>query len=83
MAMNDLLPRIEAFIEKEGIKPTSFGQMVVADPGFVFGLRKGRSPRKATASWVCHWLQEAANGNFLAPAVRATFRGQSAVKENA
>lgn len=39
---------IEEFLSKAGMRPTVFGKDALGDPGFVFGLRKGRSPSLKT-----------------------------------
>ena len=35
---------VDDYLNATGLTPTAFGRNSVNDPGFVFGLRKGRSP---------------------------------------
>jgi hypothetical protein len=37
--------------------PTAFGKNAVSDPGFVFGLRSGREPRRDTITRVRDFMQ--------------------------
>lgn len=74
--MENILSRIEAFLEREGMTATEFGIQVVGDPGFVFGLRGDppdkppRKPRPFTVDWVNTWLDAAAEGRRLAASDR-------------
>lgn len=72
--MTELLDKIETFLAKEEMPPTAFGTLVLGDPGFVFGLRAGRTPRKYTADWVENWLNKAAEGTRLPAADRLSLR---------
>jgi hypothetical protein len=38
------LEKVEQFIAKHEIAPSTFGRIAMADPSFVFKLRQGRSP---------------------------------------
>ena len=44
--------RVDAFLERTGVVPTTFGRHAVGDPNLVRELRDGRSPTLATAD-VC------------------------------
>lgn len=45
--LEKLRNEIEKFLSETGLSPTTFGIRYARDPGFVFGLRKGREPRTA------------------------------------
>ena len=42
------LSEIDAYLKASGTDATTFGKQVLADPSFVFDLRKGRSPSTRT-----------------------------------
>lgn len=48
----EFLDAIEAHLRKTGMTATAFGKAAARDPGFVFELRRGRSPSLATAERV-------------------------------
>lgn len=48
--------QVEAFLAATGFKPTEFGRLAVGDPSFVLNLRRGRSPRLATADKVMAFI---------------------------
>jgi hypothetical protein len=48
--------RIEQYLKRSGISPTSLGRLAVNDSNFVFALRKGRKVGESTASKVHLWL---------------------------
>ncbi len=48
--------RIEGFLESSGLNPTEFGRQAVGDPSFVLHLRRGRSPKLATADKVLAFI---------------------------
>jgi predicted transcriptional regulator len=50
--------QVEAFIAAYGFKPTEFGRQALGDPSFVMTLRRGRSPRLATAEKVLSFMEE-------------------------
>ncbi len=50
--------QVEAFIAAHGFKPTEFGRQALGDPSFVMTLRRGRSPRLATAEKVLSFMEE-------------------------
>ena len=49
--------RVEGFLEASGINPTEFGRQSVGDPSFVLNLRRGRSPKLATADRVLAFIE--------------------------
>ena len=57
--MIDLLKEIERFLERTGMSPTTFGQTVMGNPNFVFGLRNGRDYRKSTERKVMAYIKGA------------------------
>lgn len=48
---------VEAFLRETKTKPTTFGKLVLGDPGFVFGLRAGRVPSLSTAEKVKGFME--------------------------
>lgn len=46
--LEEFLEEIEAAIEVLEMSASTYGRLVAGDPGFVFGLRKGREPRLST-----------------------------------
>ena len=56
------LSEIERFLESAKLEPTALGKQALADPSFVFDLRKGRSPSTRTIDKVRGWIaQQKAN----------------------
>ena len=53
------LTEIETFLAATAMDPTSFGKQALADPSFVFDLRKGRSPSTRTMEKVRTWMRSA------------------------
>lgn len=47
---------VEAFLTETEMKPTQFGRAAIRDPGFVFGLRNGRSPTIKIVDQVRSWM---------------------------
>jgi len=43
-----LVERLDAFLSAQAIAPSRFGRLVMADPRFVFDVRRGRCPTVAT-----------------------------------
>ena len=56
-----ILAEIEAFIVANNVTPSVFGTSAVNDPRFVFDLRAGREPRRATLERVVAFMREAAD----------------------
>ena len=50
---------VEAHLRATGVSPTRFGVEAVRDPRFVFQLRNGREPRKATRERVLRYIGDA------------------------
>jgi 2,4-dienoyl-CoA reductase-like NADH-dependent reductase (Old Yellow Enzyme family) len=49
---------VEEAIKTKGMTPTQFGRAVLKDPGFVFGLRNGRSPTLRTVEKVMQFIEK-------------------------
>jgi sulfate adenylyltransferase subunit 2 len=62
------LSEIEHFLTGAGVEPTTLGKQALADPSFVFDLRKGRSPSTRTINKVRTWMQQQAKADAQAPA---------------
>jgi predicted transcriptional regulator len=58
MISSQFREQVEAFIAAHGFKPTEFGRQALGDPSFVMTLRRGRSPRLATAEKVLSFMAE-------------------------
>jgi predicted transcriptional regulator len=58
MISSQFREQVEAFIAAHGFKPTEFGRQALGDPSFVMTLRRGRSPRLATAEKVLSFMEE-------------------------
>ena len=54
-----ILAEIEAFIVANNVTPSVFGSGAVNDPCFVFDLRAGREPRRATLEKVVAFMRDA------------------------
>lgn len=54
-----LLRDVEKFLKASQISAARFGREVMRDPRFVFDLRKGREPRRATVNRVRAYLESA------------------------
>ena len=52
----ELLEQVEAHMKRHRIPPSRLGRDAVGDPNFVFRLREGREPRRATARRVLDYL---------------------------
>ncbi len=57
MISSQFREQVEAFIAAHGFKPTEFGRQALGDPSFVITLRRGRSPRLATAEKVLSFME--------------------------
>jgi len=51
------LAEVEAFLRRSGCKPAELGRQAVGDPAFVLNLRRGRSPKLATADRVVAYIR--------------------------
>jgi len=51
-----LIRKIEVFLRRTGMHPTTFGREAVRDPRFVFDLRNGRMPRTRMERRVEHFM---------------------------
>lgn len=49
---------VEAFLERKGIEPTTFGRDALKDPNFVIDLRAGRSPHLRTIEKVRAFMRK-------------------------
>ena len=54
----DLLTTIEGFLACAEMTATEFGRKAMGDPLFVFELRKGREPRRATRDRALAYIRE-------------------------
>ena len=54
-----LLRDVEKFLSASQVTAARFGRDVMRDPRFVFDLRKGREPRRATVRKVRAYLEAA------------------------
>lgn len=55
---NPLLKEVEAFLKRTGMAPTTFGEVVMADPTFVFKLREGRDSKMSTYVKVLNYIEK-------------------------
>lgn len=58
---NDLICRIDSFLNATGISPATFGRKALGDPNFVFDLKKKKKPRSPslnTASKIEKFIAE-------------------------
>ncbi|MBU6267228.1 MAG: hypothetical protein KGN34_06795 [Sphingomonadales bacterium] len=51
-----LLPKIERFLRHTGMPWTKFGRLVAHDPRLVADMRNGRTPRRALAARIEHFM---------------------------
>ena len=49
--------RVDAFLERTGVGPTTLGRQAVGDPNLVRELRDGRSPTLATVDQVVAFME--------------------------
>ena len=49
--------RLDAFLERTGLKPSTFGLQATGDPNLVRQLRRGRSPTLATADQILAFME--------------------------
>lgn len=54
---DQLLRRIETFSRRFDVAPSRIGRDALRDPGFVFGLKAGRTPRRRTVRRVLDWMK--------------------------
>ena len=62
-----LIRKIEIFLRRNRMAPTTFGRLAAQDPRFVLDLRNGRRPRAETEGRVEHFMnsyKSAALGAF-------------------
>ncbi len=53
---NEFERRVEAFLRRSRLSPSEFGERAVGDRKFVGDVRRGRSPRLATADRVLAFM---------------------------
>ena len=51
------MARVDAFLERTGVGPTTLGRQAVGDPNLVRQLRHGRSPTLATADQLLAFME--------------------------
>jgi hypothetical protein len=78
--VTELLTQIEAFLAESGIAPSAFGRDAMGDPLFVFQLRAGREPRRATRELATQQIKRHLDGSgFAQPSkLRNPPRGEGA-----
>lgn len=55
--MDEFRQRVEDFLEKHDMAPTTFGMRAAGDPRLVATLRKGRAPRVTTIERLDAWME--------------------------
>lgn len=81
--------RVAAFLRRTRLSPSEFGERAVGDRKFVGDVRRGRSPRLATAdrvlAFIADWdracAAERSSGDSTAEPGRRCLRGQSITKD--
>jgi sulfate adenylyltransferase subunit 2 len=71
------LTEIERFLDSESIEPTTLGKQALADPSFVFDLRKGRSPSTRTVEKVRNWIAQQKAGSARTAATATESSGET------
>lgn len=56
--VDTFLERVEKFLAQHEMTPTFFGKSFAGDPLFVFQLREGREPRRATRDRITAAMRE-------------------------
>lgn len=81
--VTELLTQIEAFLAESGMAPSAFGRDAMGDPLFVFQLRDGREPRRATRELATQQIARYVGGSgFEEPnKLRHPPRGKGARRE--
>lgn len=59
--------QVETYLSTASLTPTAFGEKAAGDPNFVFELRQGREPRRATIAKVRGYMLDR-----LSPVARET-----------
>lgn len=54
----ELLEQIEAYLEQNGVSPSTFGRSAVRDPRLVTDLRSGRRVRRSTEERLRRYLND-------------------------
>jgi hypothetical protein len=54
-----LARRIELYLKRSGLRPTTLGRLAARDPRLVFDIRRGREPRPTLARRLDAWLDDA------------------------
>ncbi len=49
---DQFLNEVEAYLGRKGLRPTTFGRLVMGDPSFIAALKKGRCPTVRTIEFV-------------------------------
>jgi hypothetical protein len=58
----ELLRRVEDFLKRSGMAPTSFGRRAVRDPRLVADMRKGREPHRRLARRIADFMEAQERG---------------------
>ena len=53
-----LLRKVEKFLRRHRMAPTTFGRLAARDPRSVLDLRLGREPRGRTEQRVTRWMND-------------------------
>jgi len=69
-ALEEFREEVEAAIAALESSASTYGRLVAGDPGFVFGLRKGREPRLSTMERVRRRTERLLEENAADPAGR-------------
>lgn len=63
MDKKEFLEKVESFMERNNVAPTTFGIKALSEPNFVFSLRKGREAREETRRKVLAFIALNDNGD--------------------
>lgn len=58
MDPQELLTKIDDFLAQSGVSAVQLGKEALNDPAFVYDLRAGREPRRATAQKVLEYIEQ-------------------------
>ena len=63
MNKKEFLEKVENFMKRNNVAPTTFGIKALSEPNFVFSLRKGRECREETRNKVLAFISANDNGD--------------------
>lgn len=64
MTNSELMERIEIFLLKHRISPSTFGILVAKDPRLIFSMRKGREVREAKRNKILDYIENYEKSNL-------------------